>query len=197
MVSQMLIERSRTVGAILNGTPTWVWALLGALVLLGWSQTKPRTAGLVRVALLPIAMTALSVWGTFSAAGNSPQRGDVLLAWIASAAFAAALTAPGAPPRGTRFDSLSRTFTMPGSWVPMLLILGVFVTRYVVGVKLAMQPTLASDEQFASAVSAIYGFFSGIFVGRTARLWRFAMHPANAAMHRERLNSSRLKRRMP
>ena len=56
----------------------------------------------------------------------------------------------------------------------MLLILGVFLTKYVVGVELAMQPALALDGPYTLAVGTLYGVFSGIFAGRAARLWRLA-----------------------
>ena len=67
---------------------------------------------------------------------------------------------------------------MPGSWVPLTLIVGIFLTKYVVGVDLAMQLSLAQDSQYTLIVAAIYGTFSGIFMGRAARLWRLALRPS-------------------
>ena len=42
-----------------------------------------------------------------------------------------------------------------------------------------MQPSLAHDSVFATAVGALYGSFSGIFLARSANLWRlrFAQTP--------------------
>jgi uncharacterized protein DUF6622 len=178
MLIQMLIERPQMLGRVIQGTPPWVGGLLGVLLVLGLSQARARTASLARIILLPVAMTALSVWGMVSAFGNSPQAGFVLLAWIASAAVAVAVTASIPSPANIRYDAVSRTFSLPGSWVPMLLILGIFLTRYIVGVELAMQPSLARDGQYTLVVSALYGLFSGIFTGRTVRLWRLASRPA-------------------
>jgi hypothetical protein len=70
---------------------------------------------------------------------------------------------------------------MPGSWVPMLLIVGIFLIKYIVGVDLAMQPTLALDSRYVLIVGALYGLFSGIFAGRAARLWRLVARPAAAS----------------
>jgi uncharacterized protein YneF (UPF0154 family) len=70
-------------------------------------------------------------------------------------------------------------FTLPTSWVPLLLILGIFLTKYIVGVELAMRPALARDDQYTLVVSVIYGLFSGIFIGRAARLWRLALRSAS------------------
>jgi hypothetical protein len=43
-----------------------------------------------------------------------------------------------------------------------------------------MQPALARDSQYTLVTGALYGLFSGIFIGRAARLWRLAFRPAGA-----------------
>ena len=55
------------------------------------------------------------------------------------------------------------------------LIAGIFLVKYVVGVELAMAPRLMQDTQYALTVAGLYGAFTGIFVGRAARLWRLAL----------------------
>lgn len=159
---------------ILSNTPPWVWALLAALTWLGLSQARARTASLARITVMPVAMTGLSLWGTVSAFGGSPMFGYVMLAWMFAAAAMMAVVAPMKVPAGTTYDAQSRAFAMPGSWAPMLLILGIFLTKYAVGVTLAMQPGMARDGLFTLAVGGLYGLFSGVFAGRAARLWRLA-----------------------
>ena len=175
MLIQLITNQPQVLGSILKNTPAWVWGLLAGLLVLGFSQTLGRRASLRRITVMPVAMTGLSLWGAVSAFGNSPVFGYVLLAWFAGAAAMLALIAPMAPAAGTRFDASSRRFEMPGSWVPMVMILGIFLTKYVVGVELAMQPSLAQDSQFTLVVGALYGLFSGVFAGRAARLWRLAL----------------------
>lgn len=60
-------------------------------------------------------------------------------------------------------------------WVLLLLILGIFITQYVVGVGTAMQPALARDANFSLGFGALYGAFSGVFLARAVRLWRLAL----------------------
>src|SRR4051794_3339158 len=175
MLIQMLIHQPQMLGPIVKSTPPWVWGLLAALTGLGLSQARARTASLLRIMLLPIAMIALSGWGLASAFGSSPHAASVLLAWLAAAGVGLAAIAPMAAPAGTRYDARMRTFIQPGSWVPMLLILAIFLVKYVVGVELTMQPSLARDTEYTLVTSALYGLFSGIFIGRTARLWRLAL----------------------
>jgi hypothetical protein len=182
MLIQLIAQNPQMIGTIVSRTPSWVWGLFGGLLFLGFSQVIGRTMGLRRVMLTPVAMTALSVWGMVAAFGNSPQFMTVLFVWTATAAAAAALVAPMAPAAGTKYDATRRSFVVPGSWVPLALILGIFLTKYVVGVELAMRPSLANDSQYALVTAVLYGAFSGIFIGRAARLWRLALRPATIAL---------------
>jgi hypothetical protein len=177
MLIQMLVHQPQMLGPVLQHTPTWVWGLLATLTAVGLSQVRTRSVGLARVALLPMAMTGLALWGTVSAFGGSTQFGPVLLAWLTAAAATLAAVAPFAPPAGSRYDPAARSFLLPGSWIPLLLILGVFLTKYIVGVEVAMQPSLAHDSQYTLVVGTLYGAFSGIFGGRAVRLWRLAARP--------------------
>lgn len=181
MLIQLIANHPEALGPIVKQTPTWVFGLFAALVALGLSQVRTRDVSAIRMALMPVAMTGLSLWGTISAFGASPLFGYVLLAWAAGAAVTLGLIAPLAAPAGTRFNAAERTFTMPGSLVPMALILGIFLTKYIVGVELAMQPALAHDGQYTLVIGGLYGLFSGAFAGRAARLWRLAMRPAGAS----------------
>lgn len=176
MLLQLIINQPQALGTVFKRTPVWVWGLLATLLVLGLSQVRDRTASLVRVSIMPLAMTAFSLWGTASAFGHSPQLGAVLGIWLGTAAAVLALVAPGSS--GARYDAASRSYALPGSWAPLVLILGIFLTKYVVGVELAMQPQLARDSQFALTVAALYGVFNGLFAGRAVRLWRLALKPA-------------------
>ena len=175
MLVELLINHPQAIGTILKNTPPWVGGLLVGLTWLGLSQAKARTASLARVTFMPVAMTAMSIWGTVSAFGNSPMFGYVMLAWMFAAAVMLAVVTPMSVPRGTAYDASSRSFSMPGSWMPMVLILGIFLTKYIVGVETTMQPGLARDGQYTLIVGGLYGMFSGIFAGRAGRLWRLVL----------------------
>jgi hypothetical protein len=180
MLLQLITTHPEAIVQIVQKTPMWVWGLLAALLALGASQLRDRRASLVRITVMPLAMTAFSLWGTVSAFSASPLFGEVMLAWFAVSAAMVAIVAPGTS--AATYDADTRSFAMPGSWVPMALILGIFLTKYVVGVEMAMQPQLARDGQFTLVVGALYGAFSGIFTGRAARLWRLAFRPTSPAL---------------
>lgn len=161
--------------AILQHTPSWVWLLLAGLVFLGWVQSRDRTAGLVAVSAAPLAMTLFSLWGTTSAFARSPLLAPVLAGWLLVAAIVTASVARG--PARAWYDRATRRFELAGSWVPLLLFVGIFLVRYTVSVQLVLHPALVHDATFALLVAAVSGAFSGLFLGRAARLWRLALGP--------------------
>lgn len=170
----VLLSQPQIIGPALRGTPGWVWALLAGLVWLGATQLRDRTASLARVTVMPLVMVALSVWGIAGAFGSSPMFGYTMLMWMLAAAVAFALVGAMRPPVGTGYDPAGRMFFLPGSAVPLLLIAGIFVTRYVVNVDVAIHPAVARDGGYTLVVGGLYGLFSGVFLGRAARLWRLA-----------------------
>jgi hypothetical protein len=178
MLIQLLTQHPEALGTVLSKTPLWVGGLFAGLLALGLSQVRDRQVSRLRMAIMPFAMTGLSLWGTASAFGKSPLFGYVTLVWAVGALLVGGLVAMSSAPAGTRHDAASRSFHIPGSWLPMALILGIFLTKYIVGVDLTMQPSLAHDAQYTLAVGALYGIFSGAFAGRAARLWRLTLRPA-------------------
>lgn len=157
---------------IFTHTPRWVWVLLIALLWLGLSQAVTRSASLKRITILPLAMTALSLYGTVTAFGADAQ---VLLVWLGAAALMASIVLLRPLSDTSRYDPATQRFTLAGSWVPLMLVLGLFATKYLVGAVTAMQPALAHAASFSLGFGALYGAFSGVFLGRAGRLWRLAM----------------------
>ena len=162
---------------IISHTPTWVWGIFLLLLWLGLSQSVDRTVTLRRVIVLPIAMTGLSLHGTFSAFHQVPWS---WVLWLAAAIATIAWFGSNDLPAGVRFDPAARLFHLPGSRQPMVLMLAIFCTRYVVGVVLAMHPELTQDPASAALVASIYGALSGVFIGRMARMLVAARTPSGA-----------------
>jgi hypothetical protein len=156
---------------ILSHTPLWVWALLLALVYLGVNQLLPRVTRQGRVLRLALGMTAFSLVGTVS---SFPSSAAALAGWLVAALMVAWMTLQIRLPEQTRYLPQRRAFHVPGSWVPLALMLGVFVVKYAAGVLLGMHATLTQGALFAPLLGMVYGAFSGAFVGRAARLLRLA-----------------------
>ncbi len=155
----------------LQHTPTWVFALFAALVALGVSMSFPRTVSLRRSLLLPLALLGLSLMGVASAFGSQPLA---LPAWSAGLGAALLALQGRVDTSAVRFSAPTRRFHVPGSWVPLVLMMALFSLKFGVGVALALQPELRQSAGLAVPASAAYGLFSGVFLGRALALWALA-----------------------
>lgn len=178
MLIQIITQHPEAIINIVKRTPIWVWGLLAALLALGASQLFGRQMSLRRVIITPLALLGFALYGMVSAFGSSGQLGTVLGIWLIAAAAVGALVMQITPAAGTRFDAGAQTLKVPGSVVPLLLILGIFMTKYLVGVELAMQRGLTHEASFALPVALLYGAFNGIFAGRALRLVRLTRNAA-------------------
>jgi hypothetical protein len=157
---------------IILHTPKWVFAVFVLLLWLGCKQLMSGSVSLAKVTVMPIAMTGLSLAGVISAFGDSP---GALLGWAVAAAALVLVVLQQALPASTRYDRSAREFQVAGSAMPLVLMMGIFFTKYVVGVALAMHPELRQQASFSVAIPMLYGAFSGIFAARAVRLWKLAI----------------------
>ena len=157
---------------ILNHTPTWVFAVLGVLLWQGINQMRPRTVGIARSTLVPLAMTALSLYGVISVFGDNAQS---MLTWVVGAALAFTAYFQLASTSQIQYDATTRCVNLPGSAVPLFLFMGIFITKYAVGISIHIQPALAHDNSFVLGIGMLFSVFSGVFLARAAQLWRVVM----------------------
>jgi len=154
---------------ILLYTPSWVYALLGGLCVLGLMQTRTRAVPLWLALVLPAAMLVLSLSGVVQYVGLWLPA---LLAWVLSVAAFTWLLSRAAKRDTTRYEPGSGKFVMAGSWMPLLVILGIFCVRYAMGVARAMELEVVRDHNVQLAVSLILGALSGFFLSRGLLIWR-------------------------
>ena len=181
LLTTLLAEHPSAIVDIVRQTPTWVTALLGGLLVLGISASRDRDVHIGRLLLMPLAMGAMALWGVESAFNGTGRLPELLAVWAAGYAALLALGLRLPVPAGVRYSAAQRSFHLPGSWLPMGLILAVFLLKYAIGVQLAMEPTIATHPGFAYPVAAVYGLLSGIFAARTLRVLRLLRGPAAAA----------------
>lgn len=163
---------------ILLHTPTWVWLALALLLWRGYAMTRPQSVPRSRLVILPGLFVLLSLGGVISTFG---PRSAALLCWAGGMALSSYETQRPGAPRGAVYLAHSRRYELPGSWVPLLLIVLIFTVKYGVGVQLALHPLLREVEPLMLAVSTIYGALSGVFLGRALRLRHLRRPPAVAA----------------
>ncbi len=154
-----------------SSLPLWPFVILAALVALGWRQSRERLVRPGTLARVALGMLALSLYGVTSAFGAALLP---VLAW--GLGFAAALGPAGAvfAPRGLSREG--EAVRLPGSWLPLALMLGIFLSRFALGMATGTGSPLLHQAAFIATVSAALGLFSGAFaararaVGRCARL---------------------------
>ena len=153
--------------AIIQHTPAWVWGLLAALMGLGLWQTRDREMTLTRITILPLVLIALSLSGVLKVFGPLPTA---LGAWAAGVGAALMIGRQLVAVRGARWSAQTGLLHVPGSWLPLVLIVGLFCIKYIAGASLGMHPALAHDTTFAGVCSLAYGGFSGLFLTRAMSL---------------------------
>jgi hypothetical protein len=156
---------------ILRHTPIWVWILLAVLIALGLSQTRTRQVSLKRATIVPLVFIVFSLSGVMGSFGRGPAT---VVEWLAGVAISAVLLGRVVSVRGADWSPSTQQFTVPGSYIPLILIVGVFLLRYSVGVTLALHPDWAHDAAFAGECALAYGGFAGLFWTRARSLRRCA-----------------------
>lgn len=167
-----------TLSIILAHIPTWVWAVLAFIVVMGVLQSRDQLMARARLLILPLAWTAFGAWGVESTFGLSAAP---LLAWAAGLGSSLLWVKRSGWPGAARFDGASQRFFVPGSWVPMALMLAIFIGKFALGFSVAMHPEVLRNAGVALGFSAWFGLISGVFLGRSRNILSRAPAALNAA----------------
>ena len=162
---------------ILSHTPVWVWGLLAALVALGFSQTRQRHLAPWRLLMLPLVLLGLGLWSMAPGFMALPLSA---LVWLAALGAGVALLAGRPAPAGAEWLPAEQRLQLPGSWIPMLLILVIFSLRYAANVGMALNPGWRSAPGVLLPLALLYGGFSGLFLGRALALLKLTGAPTAA-----------------
>jgi hypothetical protein len=154
---------------ILKHTPLWVFGLFFGLAYVGYLQSKTRLVSRQRLAALPTAMLCLSFLGVLSSFGPNLAA---FAAWTCALLAVVVSSLALAPPRDASYSSESRLFTVPGSWVPLAIMMCIFFTKYAVAVARAVYLGSSRQGVFTIVICAVYGLCSGVFLARALRVAR-------------------------
>jgi hypothetical protein len=152
---------------ILRDTPLWVWCVAGLVLWRGHTLTRPQITSGGRLFTLPAAFLAVS----FAAAVTTFNAGaPIIIAWVLGALTAAFAWVSRPQPPDLLFNRQNRTYRVPGSRAPLVLIIVAFCARYAIGIALARHGDLRDSTLFGVSSAFIFGCISGAFLGRAMNL---------------------------
>jgi predicted dienelactone hydrolase len=161
---------------VLLYTPHWVFGLLAGLVVLGLMQVPSRAIAAKWVFIAPVSLLMMSLIGTVMDLG---LRVISLLPWCLALAWVTLLRLRLTAARPLAFDRATGCLWLPGSWVPLGVILLIFALRYWVGMAKGMQWQYLAHPVYLGLMSAALGACSGYFLADICRYWQ-AMRPSPA-----------------
>ena len=155
---------------MLSHIPPWVFAVLLLLVFLGLRQARPRLMAPALAVGIGSLMVGLSLWGLWSTFGTDPAT---LLCWALGLGLALAAGRRWLAPRGMTLAADARV-RVPGSWLPLALMLGIFGLKFALGYEAATGHPVTAHSLAGAAVAGLLGSFSGSFFARALAVRRFA-----------------------
>jgi hypothetical protein len=152
---------------VLRQTPAWVFVLFVCLIYVGYLQSRTRSVVRSQLFIVPAATLCLSLYGTWSAFGATAIG---FVAWIGGAGLALIMGRKPLRERSADYAIRGERLTLPGSWVPMGLIMAIFFTNYFVAMALATQLLSPRLPAFVGISSFVFGMLSASFVARAVRI---------------------------
>lgn len=147
--------------------PPWVPVLFLVLVFLGYRQSLPRTVKPGTLVAIALAMFGLSLYGVVGAFGAEPLA---LLLWASGYALAIGAGARYFASRG--MTVVGSKVRMPGSWVPLWLLLAIFAAKFLLGFMAGVHSPLLHSIGFVAVMSTVLGALSGGFGARAVAVHR-------------------------
>jgi hypothetical protein len=154
------------ISQIIRGTPIWVWVILIALIALGVQQLRTRVVKRFTVLIAPVVFLFV---GLASSGRSSMAFAMWAVTLLAVAAFTFFVWKPTA---GARYDAAQDHLHLPGSVIPMLIMLAIFLLNYIINVALAIHPAWRGELVWQLVPAVVLGALSGVFIGRAATLFR-------------------------
>ena len=152
-----------------NGFPTWVLFLFFGVVYLGYLQSKTRKVSRTRIVVLPAIMVSLALYGVLTV----PAHGVIaFVAWAIGAAAAVAMNSKVPHGNGVTLHEGQQHFVVPGSWIPLILMMSIFVVKSIIGYLIGSHSVNPEDVYFIAVSNWISGLISGTFLARALFIFK-------------------------
>ncbi|GGG04480.1 MULTISPECIES: DUF6622 family protein [Cysteiniphilum] len=144
-------------------TPWWVYLIFIYCLVIGIKATKPRTVSLTKLSIIPIIFTLLSLDTLISV---FPLTLTNIIIWIIAILIGIGIGLIIA--LNGKYDVIvnNKSIHFHGGWFTFVLLVIIFISKYDVNYKLALEPALADQFTFSLISLSVSGICSGLFVGR-------------------------------
>ncbi len=153
---------------LLTHTPLYVYWIFFSLLIVGITQVKTRQIGFKRAIVIPVILILLSIYAIFHDFGINFFG---LLFWFCGIVFVLLINIIIKNQKEIKYSKTSKVFTVEGSFIPLLMMMLLFFTKYTVGVVTAQNLELLHTSVFIGTISFFYGIFLGTYI---LRLYIFA-----------------------
>lgn len=165
---------------MLAHVPTWVYGLFVLLLAVGLLFTRPRAVHPVVPSLMAVGFGFYSLYGVISSFGASLLH---LFPWATGMVVSVFLGRSFFGPRGLSRVAGSPKVLVPGSWLPLALIMGIFAVKFIVGFVSGAHLPIGTEGWFAPAVNLVLGLLSGGFTARGLNVRRYVHATAAEVKH--------------
>lgn len=141
---------------ILQNTPLYVYWMFISLLAVGFLQRKTRILSVKRALGVPILLSFLSILGFYFDFSFSLLS---LTFFLIAFALLFLISLKYQKSSHIQFSKQKQIFTIEGSFIPLLMMMLVFFTKYLVGVLSALESELLSNFYFIASISFAYGLF--------------------------------------
>lgn len=145
---------------IITKIPLFVWPLFIILLIGG---LKARKTSVVPIAVLLLLPSLFFSWSLFSFFGKYGADPVVILFWILFLGIGFLIGFLHTQKLKLQFDTSKKKVEIPGSWIPFILSMSIFSSKFSIGMMSAMMPHLNGSllflglELFATMILGIFG----------------------------------------
>jgi hypothetical protein len=107
---------------------------------------------------------------------------SVIACWLSGILLAIGFNAYYRYPKDAGYDAKTKRFQIPGSYIPLVLIMGIFFTKFFLGLAKARHLAILNDPGTVASVSVLLGFFSGMFLASGWVLWKIKKMESNPGL---------------
>ncbi len=144
-------------------TPWWVYVLLIYLIKVGIRASKTNVVSIIKLSIIPIIFTVMSVHTLVSA---FPISIFTVSVWAATLLLGCILGFWQIFRLNIQVDKQHYLIRVPGTWTTLVIILIIFASKYYFGYELAVDPNLATQNWFEISLLLVSGVCTGLFIGR-------------------------------